>query len=344
MHLQILKSVLRLVFLAPDAVLGQPDARATDMPAILSSPAVLVPVATLLHHLGMATMQLPPPITYNTPPNEKNTSSSMPELVTLLTKGRLDAPGAGMTFSSVEIPTCQFAGDLAAQFAATSLGHPVFGAAVALQMQGGGSADAAEVWRSLSSHRALLALPSIDVVIGGSAAYLTTAAQFVKNACACSRLSRHQADGSELHVNAASTSSAKNVITPLHGGGAHPKEQVARHSPVVEPPMYEGGSCHKQRMSVNMPPGLQAVAEGFEDKRMWHTNDPGSAPLLVSVLQRTALLAYMCHACALLVTNDSGVDGLPTGSLGASLLQPFLDDLNHLCCAKGASFKKILKY
>jgi hypothetical protein len=218
----------------------------------------------------------------------------MPELVALLTKGRLDGPVAGATFSSVETPTVQFAGDLAAQFAATSLGHPVFGVAVVLQMRGGGSAESAEAWRVLSSHRSLFMLPGVDVAIGGPAPYLAAAAQVIQIACRlCSDHSRH----GDLHA----PHTPQTVIAQSHQGTA----------------ISDVGSQSEAGGPGDMPPGLHAVAEGFADKKMWRSRVAGSASL-ASLLQGAALLAYVCRACSLIVKgSESCLGELSAGNPGA---------------------------
>jgi hypothetical protein len=250
MHL----SVIRLVFLTADAALGQPDDHARHMPSLLSCPSLMLPVATLLATLAADPFPLSPPagtvaLTTGDP------ASSADALRQLLTDGCLLTPGAtGGHYGSVHAPCLEAAQLLAAQFAATSLGHGVFGAAVALQLQQGGVAAAA-TWRKLAEAHALAVLPPVGAVFGGKGPYLREVAGIV----------------------------AESVATGVPEGAQLPLLQ-------------------------------EAVAEVFGERWAWQEGGGGEG--MARVLLQGALLAHVCHACALIVAplatmaaSEEGVEG-----------------------------------
>ena len=211
----------------------------------------------------------------------------------LLTTGRLDAPGAsGAHFSSLGTPARQHAADLAAQFATTSMGHPVFGAAAALELRGGGGAAAA-AWRALAERRALAALPPVGTLIGDRDAYIAAAACLIGSAVR-----------SEGGVGSRPYAAG---CTQAHHQGQHFKEEIrAADGQQVDDPA-----------GVDVPEALVAVAEGFGDASCWRgTHDSDSGTSVARLMRTAALLAYACAGCAKLLRAES-----KSGTQGMWLLQ-----------------------
>jgi hypothetical protein len=190
--MQMALSAMRLFFMTSDAALGQPDAHVPHLSALLATPAFTLPVATLLHRLTPATAQ--PPLTESNSAaqpadvDEGAVPSTAQALTRLLSAGQLLSPSSagGGVFSSAASPQSDFAGALASQFASASLGHPVFGAAVALTLRRGGVAAAA-AWRALATARALPALPAVEQLIGAPQTYNSEVVTIVQAAAAIAK-------------------------------------------------------------------------------------------------------------------------------------------------------------